>query len=153
MAQLRAGGVSLAAIGRRYGMTRQAVHSRLKRSGLIFAGPPIPRSKAPEIGRDRLEKLYTENVLSVDKIGVVFGVGGSVIRRALIFYQIPKRLPIKRSGKYADVLRKLAVGESAVIESAIKYPSHTFHLSAKSAGIKITTRTTGPGTYRLTRIV
>lgn len=134
-------------IGRRYGIIKQAVQARLAKLG-VGRRP----NKYTLIDKHLLEKNYSDNSLSIDKIAKKMNVSKHSIESALIFYKIQKRPPVKSGGKYVDLLRDLMVGQKMEITLTVKNPLQVLHRSATATGIKIATRSRGNGKYMIIRI-
>lgn len=155
MVRLFRSGLSMPQIGAAYGITRQAVQLRLAKVGIARDARPRLLPKYKLIDKKRLASLYAGERLAIDKIGAAFGVAGGVIYQALKFYKIPQRTSIKLDGKYANVLKKLKVGEAARVECANRKPYINLHQAAKRAGIKISVRKASEGdgsTFLVTRV-
>ncbi len=63
MAKLYEDGLSLEAIGQKFGMTKQGVRDRF-----IKAGIERHKTKYKQINREHLETLYLEQRMSIDRI-------------------------------------------------------------------------------------
>jgi len=104
------------------------------------------------IDKNQLEFLYAKEKISQVKIGNVFGVHPTVVAKALKFYKIPRRDPIKLPGKYVTPFRNLEVGECREVECLAKYPTTNLHEIARRIGIKISVRRRGDGKFKVTRV-
>ena len=109
-------------------------------------------AKIIAIDRTRLEQLYVGRKLSLFECARAFGGDGELIRQALEFYRIPRRVTNYSHGKYAPVFRELAVGETREVECAAKYPHTNLHTIATRVGVKISLRKIGTGKYRITKL-
>lgn len=149
MAELRAEGLSLRLIGCRFGLSRQAVHLRLKARG----GGRVSRlpTFAERIDQEKLKNLYATD-LSLGKIGSLFGVSNITISDALKFHKIPVREYPKLGGKYIDSFRRMKIGESLEMEGTTKKRFSALYGAARSAGIRISVKTTVPGRFTVTRV-
>lgn len=134
-------------IGKRYGIIKQTVQVRLAKIG-VGRRP----NKYTLIDKSLLEELYSDKYLSIEKIAEKMDASTKTIYQALLFYEIPKRPPIKSGGKYIDLIRKLAVGEKTEITFDVKHPHQALHGTARSIGIKIAMRSRGDGKFMIIRI-
>lgn len=143
--------LTLAEIGRRYGITRQAVHDRFKRAGVDLPARQPPR-KAVVIEAETLQELYEKQGLSAREISERLGHPVSTVYSSLRHHSITIRGPGQRP-KY-PVLRNLAVGESVILPR--RAGTRKFHLSfyemAKPLGIRVSVTTVDEVTARITRI-
>lgn len=109
------------------------------------------QSEIAAIDRERLAELYTMEKLGFSRIGRIFGVDRELIRQAVVFYGIPIRF-----GNYpknlTGALRRMKIGETTELTTAVKYPHHNFHSTAERIGIRISMRKIGEGLYRVKRI-
>jgi len=148
MKELYESGLSLEEVGNQFGMTRQGVRDRFVKAGIACR----PQTKYKHIDKERLRKLYSDEKLPLPEIADVFSVGVVVVRRALKYYAIPRRVPLKKGGYIVDFLRSLELGEKDVIKwrDGEKY-AHLHH-TAKLVGIKISIRSRGGGKFEVTRL-
>lgn len=149
MAELRRKGLTFKQIGKKYGMTKQAVDDRFK-TLKINPRPPAIQEK---VDKSRLEKLYSEDSLSLNRIADEFGVGTAIIEKALKIYEIPKRISLTKRGRYKSFLENLEVGEKDVIVITAKYPHISMHSAAKRHGQKkISMKKIGENKFEITRL-
>lgn len=146
MATLYRSGLSLAAVGEKFGLTRQGVRHRFTQAGIARRSKP----KYINIDEDQLEKFYLEDKLPIDKIASFFNVSKTVIHHGLEFYKIPKRSRINNGGYRVDSLRKLKIGEKKEIEIRSRIYSGIYS-TAKRLGIKVSVRSRG-GKIEITRV-
>ncbi len=146
MAALYRSGLSLAAVGEKFGLTRQGVRHRFTQAGVVRRSKP----KYTNIDKERLEKFYLEDKLPIDKIASFFSVSKPFINHALEFYKIPKRSPINKGGYLVNNLRKLKIGEKKEIKIRPKVYSGIY-TTAKRLGIKVSVRSCG-GNFEITRV-
>lgn len=91
--------LTLKQIGEKIGVSKQAVHSRLRLAGVELR----PRSRRPlTINRETLFDLYVNQMLSPGKIGEKFGLTNSTIRD----YLIKNNVPMRGRGKVSLSIRK-----------------------------------------------
>jgi hypothetical protein len=147
MIKLFQAGATLQAIGKEYGMTRQAVHYRLTKAGINTS-----QTKYERFDRTLLEKLYTEERLSLEKIAAIFSTYIDSILKALKFHKIPRRQNIKTGGFKVDFLRSLEIGEKGIFEWKNRGKGAHLHGAAKEIGIKISVKSIGGNHYEVTRI-
>src|SRR5688572_11621897 len=135
-------------IGRRVGLTRQAVHARLKTAGVVTRSK---EQKPPVCEKSLLERLYTYDQLTVIEVAEKLNTTDSVIRRAMKIYGIERRRP--GTVKFPQ-LRKLKIGESVDLPKLLTRPRpHTqFYQMAAKIGIRVSTRSINEKTFRITRI-
>ncbi len=140
-------GLTLEAIGKQFGMTRQGVRDRFIREEIA-----IRKGKYQLINRERLETLFHHDQMSLADIAAAFSTDPAVIRKALLFHEIAERQPIKKGGYKVDFLRNLAVGETRIFEWNNKERYLHLHHSAKQIGMKISIRSRGGNRYAVKRI-
>lgn len=145
MAELYESGMTLQEIGEQYGLTRQGVRHRFIKAGII-------RRRPEPIGKKRLETLYSIDRLPIFEIADLFSASIGKIQRALKFYEIPRRPPLKIGGIKVDFLRSLAIGATGVIKWRSDEKYAHLHQAAKQIGIRISTRSLGNGEYAVTRL-
>lgn len=103
-------GLTLAAIGARFGITRQRVRQVLEETGVsgrtshTGLRPRLLAQRDKEIGR-----LYVHHGLTITQIGQRLGLGYSTVRHALIRAQVRRRSPGPRcrQGTRYSVVRDL----------------------------------------------
>lgn len=146
--------LTLREIGVLYGVSKQTISRRFSKLEITRPGRRSPATLPPcaRIDKDRLVDLYAARRLPVERIAKAFGVGESVIRRALRFHDIPKRRSIKLDGKHIDVIRRLKLGEPQELTCSVKHPYITLHKAAERARMKITVRKIEQGRFTVTRI-
>jgi len=148
MAKLYSDGWTLQKIGEKFGMTRQGVRERF-----IKAGIERRRwSKYRHIDKSELENLYFNENLTLPEIAKRFSVTNKVIKVALAYHKIPKRIGINRGGYIIEFLKGLEVNQQSIfrVREGRRYPK--IHDAAKRMGIKISFRSKGEGEYIVTRI-
>lgn len=64
--------------------------------------------------------------------------------------KIEKNIPVPDSGKYAAVIREMAVGDSVLLESGTQCA--TFRARARRLGFKVTSRKENSGKFRVWRV-
>ena len=140
-------GWSLQKIGDHFGISRQAVHERLKRDGVEFRRYT---RRTPPIDRETLKRLYIAERLAVRHIAEQLGQSPDKIYESLHQYQIPVRRGCPR--KY-PALEDLKVGESIVVPKPeiAGSPHISFYMMARKLGIKLSVKTVADNTLRITR--
>jgi predicted DNA-binding protein YlxM (UPF0122 family) len=146
MAELYRSGLSLEEVGEKFGLTRQGVRYRFMQAGINRRRKP----KLVTIDKDRLEKFYLEEKLSIVKIASFFNVSKPFINHALEFYKIPKRSSINKGGYLVNSLRSLKIGEKKEIKIRSKGYGGIY-TTAKRLGIKVSVRSRGVK-FEITRV-
>jgi predicted DNA-binding protein YlxM (UPF0122 family) len=147
MAKFYQNGLSLEAIGKQFGMTRQAVRERF-----IKAGIARRKNKYEQINKDRLETLYFKDKMPISEIADVFSVSPGIVRQALKFHKISRRKPLNSSGYKVDFLRSLGIGEKRVFEWRNNKRYIHLHDTANRICIKISIKSLGGGNFEITRL-
>ena len=127
-------GLTLARIGEQFGVTRQAVRERLMNAGVVLRRTG-PSEKQYE--REILEKLYSEEKLTVSDTAKRLGVSGKHIAKELKRHDIGQR---SQNSHLRTVPELFAIkpGETIVIERpANARPVSGIHAKAKRAGMKV----------------
>ncbi len=146
MAALYRSGLSLEEVGEQFGLTRQGVRHRFMQAGINRRSKP----KLINIDKDRLEKFFLEEKLSIVKIASFFNVSKPFINHALEFYKIPKRSPVSKGGYLVNSLRNLKIGEKKEIKIRSKGYGGIY-TTAKRLGIKVSVRSRGVK-FEITRV-
>jgi predicted DNA-binding protein YlxM (UPF0122 family) len=141
-------GLSLGEIAKSFGVSRQAVHYRLKQTGVQMR-PPGERVK---IDRQTLVQLYAKERLAIREIANVVQLSDSRVYQLLRVYGIPLRKFSSYPIKY-PVLKTLKIGEYVDLpRPGWNKPQTSFHSMAKGIGIRVSCRTIDERTMRVTRI-
>ncbi len=148
--QLYDSGLSLQAVADHVGLTRQAVHLRLKESGYK------PRPKGPRIRIDRktLIDLYVEKGLTLGDVANHFNCNRTTVANHLEKNGIDRRRrgPFSIYRIYFDKLER--AGDSVLIPWAQKPNPHPIlHKAASSLGFKVSIKKADDGQMRVTRVV
>lgn len=146
MADLYQQGWSLKQIGEKFGISRQAVQQRLQKIGISRRDKERGR-KIDKIDRADLQRLYSDGK-NLYEIAEYFSTSASTIHLALKFHKIPKR---DKPGKWVDIFRSMAKGESRVVECNHVRPHVTLHTLAARKGIKISISKLGDNQFQITR--
>jgi DNA invertase Pin-like site-specific DNA recombinase len=150
MVELYRNGMSLEEVGRKFGITRQAVRERFIKAGVERRGKVKYNHR--EINKNQLEALYSGDRISVAEIARLFSVDRATIGRALKFHEIPKRRPLKTGGYIVDLLRNLEINENCIIERRVEGKDAHLHATAIGNGIKISLRALGNRRFKVTRV-
>ena len=146
MADLYQQGWSLKQIGEKFGISRQAVQQRLQKIGISRKDKNWGR-KIDKIDKTDLQRLYSEGK-NLYEIAEYFSTSASTIHWALKFHKIPKR---DKTGKWVNIFRSMAKGESRVVECNHARPHVTLHTLAARKGIKISINKLGDNQFQITR--
>jgi IS30 family transposase len=139
---------TLQQIAEHLGVTKQAIHSRLKRAG-IETRPYGPRPV--QIEKDDLHVLYVQKGLSIKEVAKRLNSTPGKIVYAMRRYKIQGRRPNEWLVKHPE-LGKLAVGESVDLpKTNRKKPHVNFYTMAKRHGFRISTKSIDDKTMRVTR--
>jgi predicted DNA-binding protein YlxM (UPF0122 family) len=140
--------LSSSEIGRRFGLTRQAVCARLKTAG-VAARPG--GSRPPVFEKEFLEKVYVHDRLTVAEVADKLNTTNAIILRAMKIHGIKRRSP--GTVKYLQ-LRELEIGVSVDLPKLLTRPRpHTqFYQMATKIGIRVSVRSIDKKTFRVTRI-
>lgn len=142
-------GLSMLQLARRFGVTRQGIHDRLKRQGICIRPQGRPRPRIDELA---LRSLYLDQKLSGREIAIRFNVKQSAVYYWLKAFNIKSRGP-GCYRKYPE-LANLQVGESMTVPRPKKQGrfQHYFYPMAQKHGIKVSVKTLNGDTVRLTRV-
>lgn len=146
MAELYNTGMTLEQVGAVFGLTRQGVRHRFMVAGILR------REKVKPIGKEILEKLYTQDKLPITEIADSLSVSEAVIKVRLKFYEIPKRERIKNGGQIVDFLRSLEINQQKIFEYNGPADYVSLYGDAKNIGIKIKTKRLPHKKYAVIRI-
>jgi len=146
MADLYQQGWSLKKIGEKFEISRQAVQQRLQKIG-ISRRDKMGGRKIDRIDKTDLQRLYSNNK-NLCEIAEYFSTSAATIHSALKFYKIPKR---DKTGKWVNIFRSMAKGESRVVECNHARPHVTLHTLAARKGIKISIKKLGDNQFQITR--
>jgi predicted DNA-binding protein YlxM (UPF0122 family) len=139
---------TLQQIAEHLGVTRQAIHDRLKRAG-IETRPYSPRPL--QIAKDELEILYVQKRLSIAEIARRLNSTPGQITYAMRRYKIQGRRPNEWLVKHPE-LGKLAVGESVDLPKTDRQKPHVnFYTMAKRYGFRVSAKSIDERTMRITR--
>lgn len=140
---------TLERIAARFGVSRQAVHERLRRAGAALRKTGKRKIR---IGRDVLTELYTGQKLTIERTAEELGVSSHVVRRELERHRIAVRRRGRANRKY-KYLDDLQIGETVVIaRPEVEYHHPALHGAAFRRRIRIRIRTVDEKTVRVTRI-
>ena len=142
--------MTLETIGEQFGISRQAVHNRLKRAGVQLR----PRSKrVSKIDGPLLYELYVGQKLSLAEIGKRVGLKSVTIRSLLVKHGLTTGPGWECQIKYPQI-RKFAIGEYLELPRPMtRYKFYgNYYSMAKVAGIRVSIRSIGNETVRVTRV-
>ncbi len=156
--------LSLRAIGRLFGMTRQGVYNRFVAAGIprrqqntegLIEFAEKRRERANELliaHREDILRMYVDERLSLASIAKRFGISGKRIRDHLVECGVEIR-PSGNLPKYPE-LGRLKAGESILLPRAARKrrPHFTFYRMAKSFKMRISLESIDERTFRVTRI-
>lgn len=142
-------GRSIATIARRFNVSRQAIHDRLKRAGAISRSLGRRQRK---LDRETLVRLYLTEQLPVYKIARALKTGFKTIIREMDQHSIERR-PKNYERRIPTEFDDLKVGESALIPyKSERIPYGNIYLAAQVRCIKVSVRRFEPGLARVTRV-
>jgi hypothetical protein len=146
-------GLSLNAIGDRYGVTKQAVHDRLKRAGVeIRSKKQAQALRFIPIERDILDALYVEKRMSIAAVAERLGVSCDQVKRSMRTHGIKAR----RSGHW----RKYTLIDTMKVGEAHDFPRPqskgtwhaNFYQAAKIRGMRVRVRIVDESTVKVMRV-
>lgn len=141
--------LSLTEIATRFGVSRQAVHYRLKQAGVEMRPPGQPAAK---ITRQDLYRLYVEEKKPVYLIAKELRIYTARVYELLDEFNIKRRTKRVRPVKYPQ-LRELKIGEYIDLPHPPgKQPHGSFYSMAEIAGIRVSCKTLSEETMRVTRV-
>ena len=141
--------LSLKKISDRLGITRQAIHGRMVRSGIKLRPNVMPLKK---FDRDVLHQLYEVERRPVYKVAEAMGVSHCVVERELKRHGIERR-PKHSEKRRPSVLDGLAIGDSIVLKRPkLPKPHARLYMKAKDRRMKISIRRIDDEHIRVTRI-
>lgn len=141
--------LTLKKIAERLGITKQAVHGRMVRSGIKRRPKAMPFKK---LDRDVLHQLYEVERRPVYKVAEAMGVSPCIVEREL------KRHRIERRPKHAEMRRPsvidgLAIGDSIVLKRPkLPKPHARLYMKAKDRRMKISIRRIDDEHIRVKRV-
>ena len=141
--------LTLQQIGDKFGVSRQAVHWRLRLAGVKLR----PRGEKPlDINRENLFDLYVNQKILPSKIAEMFGLSYKSIRGYLLKHNITMHQPGSFYIKYPQI-REMKIGKSLEFPKPAKRQFYgDFYLMAKTGGIRVSVQTIDDKTVRVTRI-
>lgn len=135
-------------IADKFGVSRQAVHERLKRAGVETRRSGPTPAKFPEAV---LRRLYEKEGLSISKVAERLNSTPGKIGYAMRWHKIPGRRGSEWRRKYPELAR-LAIGEHLDLpKNDRRQPHGVFYKMAKRQGIRVSTRSIDENTMRVTR--
>ncbi len=141
--------LSLSAIAKRFGVSRQAVHYRLKQAAVEMRPPGQPAAK---ITRQDLYRLYVAEKKPVYVIVKELRIHTVRVYELLHEFNFKRRSKRVRPVKYPQ-LRELEIGEYVDLPRPPgKQPHGSFYSMAKIAGIRLSCKAVDEGMMRVTRI-
>jgi transposase len=142
-------GLTLQQIADRFGVSRQAVHERLKRNGFN----PRSRGTPKQLDRELVIDLYVKQSLPVLKIAKMLKVTDRTVSRALIRYGVAIRPKGRQPLDEYQPFRTLALNESIVAPlPKKKQPYVSLYAVCAHAGIRIKVKKQGGGLWKVTRV-
>ena len=142
-------GLSTVKIARRFSLTRQAVHGRLKRAGVHIRSFG---QRQRTIESETLMRLYVGEQLPIYKIAQTLNADFRTVVRQLERHSISRR-PRNYERRKPTELDNLKVGESALVSyKSERIPYVNYYLAAQVRGIKVSVRRVESGRVRVTRI-
>lgn len=141
--------LSLTEIAKRFGVSRQAVHYRLRQAGVEMRPPGQPAAK---ITRQDLYRLYVEEKKPVYVIVKELRTHTVRVYELLDEFNIKRRTKRVRPVKYPQ-LRELKIGEYVDLPRPPgKQPHGSFYSMAEIAGIRVSCKAVDEATMRVTRV-
>lgn len=141
--------LSLTAIAKYFGVSKQAVHYRLKQSGVQMRPSGKPAAK---IKRRELYRLYITEQRPDYAIAKELRTSTGRVNELLDAFKINRRTKRVRRMKYPQ-LRELKIGESIDLPRPVwKRPQTSFYSMANTIGIRVSCRTIDAETMRVTRV-
>lgn len=135
--------LSLTEIATRFGVSRQAVHYRLRQAGVEMRPPGQPAAK---ITRQDLYRVYVEEKKPVYVIAKELRIYTARVYELLDEFNIKRRTKRVRPVKYPQ-LRELKIGEYIDLPRPPgKQPHGSFYSMAKIAGIRVSCKAVVEGT-------
>lgn len=141
--------ITLRQVGRRFGVSHQTVHERMKRAGVELK---TRGNQTIRLERTDLERLYTDKKLTIEQTALELDVSEQIVSSELNRHRIEKRRRGVITRKY-NFLDKLEVGAAEIItrpDIVSVYPA--LHGAAIRRGIKISIRTISAAELKVTRI-
>lgn len=140
--------LSLTEIATRFGVSRQAVHYRLKQAGVEMRPPGQPAAK---ITRQDLYRVYVEEKKPVYVIAKELRIYTARVYELLDDFNIKRRTKRVHPVKYPQ-LRELKIGEYVDLpRPPEKQPHGSFYSMAKIAGIRVSCKAVDEARMRVTR--
>lgn len=141
--------LSLTEIAKRFGVSRQAVHYRLKQAGVEMRPPGQPAAK---ITRQDLYRVYVEGKKPVYLIAKELRTYTVRVYELLHEFNIGRRSKRVYPFKYPQ-LRELKIGEYVDLPRPPgKQPHGSFYSLAKITGIRVSCKAVDEGSMRVTRV-
>lgn len=136
-------------IAKRLGVTRQAVHERMVRSGIARRDSNRPRR---QIDPETLYRLYVTEGLPVYKVAKALRTVSLTVDRELKRYSIERR-PKGFERRKLSALDNLKIGESALIKCPrLPKPHASIYSLAEVRKIKVSIRRIDADHVRVTRM-
>jgi predicted DNA-binding protein YlxM (UPF0122 family) len=140
---------TLEEVGKVFGISRQAVHDRLKRAGITFR-PCKPQKKKLDL--KTLIYLYVDKKLTIAEVAKELKSTRKKVTEELERYKIPKRSRNYSNRKHSE-LYELKVGKSFVMKRPnVKNPYRNLHAKAYAIGIKISVKRIDESTFSVKRL-
>jgi predicted DNA-binding protein YlxM (UPF0122 family) len=140
-------GTSASNIAGNFGVTRQAISSRLK-SAAVPTRAIQPWAVLPK--RELIEQLYLHEERTLHEVAKQLAVSYYCLIRAMDKYNIERRSKGNRT-KFPE-LRNLRIGDSIDVPFATKHPHRRYNHMAKYVGIKVTVRKIDEHIVTVTRV-
>lgn len=141
--------LSLTAIAKHFGVSKQAVHYRLKQSGVELRPSGKPAAK---IKRRELYRLYITEQRPDYAIAKELHTSTGRVNELLDEFKINRRSKRVYPMKYPQ-FRELLIGEFLDLpRPAGKQPHRSLYSMAKTAGIRVSCKTIDEATMRVTRV-
>jgi len=149
---------TLARIGKKFGISRQAIQLRLSKAG-IKGRTHQTRYKNPSFENlrkaldfDAIVRTYEEKKISICKLSKQLGISNWHVKKILLSKGVKIR-PGRSYGVKHSRLYSLETGKSIVVRvENMKFPVQRFHNLATRKGMKVSYMAISPNSARITRL-